>query len=143
MAERLKGVRSQRETTHFCPWQLVSKNNQTIDFPLGCQNTPAFLQSLSGCGFVVSTFDRSRLRLKWRERSLDRLHSCTRPHIQAYIVVVVLTVFFGMACNNIPVKTTERSTVKIDQETSREQAGKSSPALCYSPCIILYSGMCF
>ena len=139
MAERLKGVRSQRETTHFCPWQLFSKNNQTIDFPLGCQNTPAFLQSLSGCGFVVLTFDRSRLRLKRRERSLDRLHSCTRPHI----VVVVLTVFFGMACNNIPVKTTERSTVKIDQETSREQAGKSSPALCYSPCIILYSGMCF
>lgn len=70
LAERLKGVRSQRETTHFCPWQLFSKNNQTIDFPLGCQDTPAFLQSLSGCGFVVLTFDRSHLRLKRRERSL-------------------------------------------------------------------------
>lgn len=69
LAERLKGVRSQRETTHFCPWQLFS-HNQTIDFPLGCQDTPAFLQSLSGCGFVVLTFDRSRLRLKRRERSL-------------------------------------------------------------------------
>ena len=46
-----------------------------------------------------------------------------------------------MACNNIPVKTTERSTVITDQETIREQAGKSSPALCYSPlaCTILYS----
>ena len=37
LAKRVKEVRSQRETSHFYPWQLFTENNETIDFPLGCQ----------------------------------------------------------------------------------------------------------